>query len=319
MTFWIFAAAITLSAFATIVMLTSAVVALTASIAARSLERYTPASRATLLLRLRLLPAAAAMLVAFGVALPIFAWYEPPHTDEALARTLVVTAAIGLLFMTRAAWRGAAALAATWRVQRQWLGRGRRIDIAESALPVYAIDEPFPIVAVVGIRRPALFVAERVLRECTPDEVRAMVRHECAHVGERDNLKRLLMCISPAPGARALDSEWSSASEEAADAAAVDGSRTVALELAQALIHVARLAPVPVAPRLASAFYRGGSIEDRVRRLLASDELPPEPARTVRPLNRALAVSLLGLLAVTVALAAPALHQAMESFVSLLP
>ena len=43
MTFWIFAAAITLSAFATIVMLTSAFVALTASIAARALERYTPA------------------------------------------------------------------------------------------------------------------------------------------------------------------------------------------------------------------------------------------------------------------------------------
>src|SRR4029079_8683850 len=65
-TCWIFAAAITLSACATMVMLTSAFVALTASIAARALERYTPASRATLLLRLRLLPAAAAMLVAFG-------------------------------------------------------------------------------------------------------------------------------------------------------------------------------------------------------------------------------------------------------------
>ena len=36
MTFWIFAAAITLSAFATVVMLTSGFVALSASIAARS-------------------------------------------------------------------------------------------------------------------------------------------------------------------------------------------------------------------------------------------------------------------------------------------
>ena len=319
MTFWIFAAAITFSAFAVVTILASAFVALSTSTVARRLTRYTPASRATLLLRLRLLPAAAAMLVAFGIALPVFVWYEPPHTDESLARTLVVMAATGILFMARGAWRGAAALAATWRVQRQWIGRGRRIDIPESALPVYAIDEPFPVVAVVGIWRPAVFVAERVLRECPADEVRAMVRHECAHVGERDNLKRLLMCISPAPGARMLDREWAAASEEAADAAAADGSRAVALELAQALIHVARLAPVPVTPRLASAFYRGGNIEDRVRRLLAAGDTSSGSARTLRPLNLLMAGSLLAVFAMTVVFAAPALHQTMESFVSLLP
>ena len=300
-------------------MVTSAFVALTARSADRWLRQYTPASRAALLLRLRLLPAAAALLIAFGVALPIFAWFEPRHTDEALARTLVAGALIGLLFAARGAWQGATALAATRRVQRDWLRRGRAIEIPGSALPVYAIDEPFPVVAVVGIRRPALFVAERVLRECTADEVRAMVRHECAHVGERDNLKRLLMETSPAFGTRSLDAAWRHCAEEAADEAAAAGSAAVALELAQALIHVARLAPVPVAPPLASAFYRGGSIEDRVRRLLAAGENSAGQGQTARPISWTMAASLLGVFAVAVVLAAPALHQMMESFVSLLP
>jgi len=318
-TFWIFAAAITFSAFAAVVMASSALVGLTTLRGARWLQQYTPASRAALLLRLRLLPAGAALLIAFGVALPIFAWFEPRHTDEALARTLAAGALIGLLFAARGIWHGAAALAATRRVQRDWLRRGRAIQIAGSSLPVYAIDEPFPVVAVVGIWRPALFVAERVLRECTDDEVRAMVRHECAHVGERDNLKRLLMRMSPGLGRQSLDRAWWHAAEEAADAAAMGGSAAVALELAQALIHVARLAPVPVAPPLASAFYRGGSIEDRVRRLLAADEGSAGQGRTVRRISWTMAGSLLGLFSVAVVLTAPGLHQMMESFVSLLP
>ena len=67
--------------------------------------------------------------------------------------------------------------------------------------------------------------------------------------------------------ARSLDRAWSRAAEEAADAVAVAGNPGFALELAQALIRVARLAPTPQAPALASAFYLGGSIESRVRRL----------------------------------------------------
>jgi hypothetical protein len=318
-TFWIFATAITFSAFAAVTIVGSALVGLARRPLTHWLQRYTPASRAALLLRLRLLPGAAALLIAFGVALPIFAWFEPPHTDESLARTLVAGAAMGMLLVARGLWRGAAALVGTWRMERDWRIRGRRIELPASPLPVYAIAEPFPVVAVVGIRRPALFVAERVLLECSADEIDAMVRHECAHVGERDNLKRLLICICPALGARALDRAWKDAAEEAADAAAVHGRPADALELAQALIHVARLAPVPVAPLLASAFYRGGSIEERVRRLLASDELSGAPRRTMRALSWKMAVPVLGGLATAIVLVAPALHQAMESFVSLLP
>jgi hypothetical protein len=319
-TFWIFAAAITLSVFAAIAMLTSALVAVLATFAARRLEQYTPASRASLLLRLRLLPAAAAVLVAFGVALPIFAWFEPRQTDETLARTLVAGALIGMSLLARGAWRGLAALRATRIVQRDWQRRGRRLHTLDSPLPVYAIDEPFPIVAVVGVRRPSLFIAERVLHECPLDEVRAMIRHEYAHVGEHDNLKRLLICISPAPlRGKALDLAWTHAAEEAADAAAVADRPGLAVALAQALIRVARLVPVPAPPELASAFYCGGSIETRVRRLLEAEASAQAAGRVARPIGCVMAGSLLCLFALAVVLAAPALHQMMESFVGLLP
>jgi beta-lactamase regulating signal transducer with metallopeptidase domain len=144
-----------------------------------------------------------------------------------------------------------------------------------------------------------------------------MVRHECAHVGGRDNLKRLLVLVSPAIALAALERAWTQAVEEAADAAAAAARPGLGLELAHALIHVARLAPVPHAPELASAFYRGGSIESRVRRLVADESA--EANRVARPIGCVMALSMLGLLAAAVVLAAPALHQAMESFVSLLP
>ncbi len=319
MTFWIFAAAITFTAFGVVTAGVSAVVSLFSSPLAARLERYTPASRAMLLLRLRLLPAAAAALVAFGVALPIFSWFEPRQTDETLARTLIAGACLGAALVARSLWRGTWALYDTRRVHRDWLRRGRRLDILDSPLPAYAIEEPFPIVAVIGVLRPALFIAERVLRECPADEVRAMVRHECAHVGEGDNLKRLLIRIAPALRIAALDEAWAQAAEEAADATAVAERPAAALELAQALIRVARLAPVPSAPELASAFYRGGGIDARVRRLLDTTAATAETGRVARPVGCVMALSLLGAFALAVVLAAPALHQAMESFVSLLP
>jgi Zn-dependent protease with chaperone function len=144
-----------------------------------------------------------------------------------------------------------------------------------------------------------------------------MLRHEAAHVTLRDNLKRFAMRASPdfiAAGS-AIERAWSSAAEEAADAAAVAEHPSTALALADALIRVARLAP-PRTPELASAFYLGGSIESRVRRLVAPDSQSPQaPSR----LGRVLLIG--GSLCIAAALfvSAPLLHQAMETLVATLP
>ena len=56
----------------------------------------------------------------------------------------------------------------------------------------WIIRRRFPVVAVVGIVRPQLFVATQVADECTGRELAAIAAHEAAHVESRDNLIRLL-------------------------------------------------------------------------------------------------------------------------------
>lgn len=317
MTFWLMALTITLSSFAVVTALTSGLVALASPAAARWLARYAPAPRAALLFRLRMLPAVAATVVACGIALPIYFWFEPKNTDEPIARTLIVAGLVGAAILMRGAWRGVAALRATSRVLREWRARARPLSTIEAPLPVFAIEESFPIVAVVGVTHPVLFIAERVLRECSDEEMRAMVQHECAHVIERDNLRHFLIAASPdfMGAAGPLDRAWSDAAEEAADAAAVAYRPGFALALAQALIRVARLAPGPAMPELASAFHLGGSIESRVRRLL--DGAPAD--RIPRAVGAKLAGTMICLFAGAVVIAAPVVHQVMERVVSLLP
>lgn len=311
------AAAITLSAFAIVAMLASALMGLAAPMLARSVDRYAPAARAAYLFRLRVLPAVCALVCAFGVVLPIFLRFEPRDADERMAWTLILLAAAGAALLTRSAWCAAAVWRATGTVMRGWQARGRRIDDFDAPMPVFAIEESFPTVAVVGFSHPVLFIAERVLHECTPDEVRAMVFHECAHVTARDNLKRFLMRACPDALRRnsPLDRAWGSAAEEAADARAAGGDPAFALELAQALIRVARLAPRVSTLEAASAFYLGGSIESRVRRLVEPADSLPDPSR---PLWWVAACSAVGF-ACLVAFAAPAIHQVMESAVRFLP
>jgi Zn-dependent protease with chaperone function len=280
------------------------------------LDGYAAASRAALLFRLRLLPAALAVVCAFGLALPIFVWFEPRDTDEPVSRTLVAIAGVGVLLLLRGAWRALAAWRATARTRRAWQAVGRLVPDRDAPLPVFAIDASFPIVAVVGVRRPALFVAERVLAECSRDELTAMIAHECAHVRAADNAKRFAAraCPDLLGDASAMHRAWLAAAEEAADAEAAASRPNRAADLAQALIRVARLAPM-AAPQLASAFYAGGGIERRVRRLVDPSGERNVPVRFSGPLVCAAAFTLV---AAAIA-AAPALHQIMEALVRILP
>lgn len=316
--YWLSAAAITLSCFALVATLASGAIAWAAPALASRFERYAPGPRASLLFRLRMLPGVCAAVCAFGIALPIFLRFEPVGTDESLSRTLIVAAVLGGGLIARGAWRAAAGLRATGAVLRDWRARGRRLHLIDAPIPVFAIEDSFPTVAVVGFSRPALFIAERVLRQCTADEVRAMLLHECAHITHRDNLKRFFVRACPDVLRRgsALDRAWTSASEEAADARAAGGDRGSALELAQALVHVARLAPGRSTLHVASAFYLGGSIESRVRRLVDPADSLPDPSRPlVCVVACAMALGVAGL----VVFGAPAIHQFMEAVVRVLP
>lgn len=313
MTYWLLGAALTLSTFAVVAAVLSVVSAGTAALLSRRLQAVAPADRAARLFRLRLVPALGAAMAALGLTLPVFLVFEPRDTVEAVPVALAALSGAALAIVARGAWRAVASWRATRAAVRRWIARGRRLDLG-APVPAFAIDDDFPLVAVAGFARPVLFIAERVLRECPDGEVRAMVAHECAHVTARDNLKRLWMraCPDVLPRGGALERAWVAASEEAADAAAVSVCPASAYDLAQGLIRVARLAPV-AAPDLASAFYLGGSVESRVRRLVS----PPVPVAVRSPRRFVLAAA--ALLAVGAGMFAPAIHHAIETLVAVLP
>ena len=315
MTYAALAMAAALSSFAVAAIVLSMCTALVSKRAERGSERYAPHVRAGLLFRLRVLPGLGAAIFGFAVALPTFVAFEPYDTDEPLPRAMIVLALFGAWLLARAAWRGYAAWRATAQVAAEWKSAARELPDLDGRVQVYAVDVPYPLVAVVGIARPALFIAERVLTECTVGELQAMIAHETSHIRTLDNARRFALRVCPdlLGDESALTCGWKDAAEEAADA---DVARTPprALDLAQALIRVARLTP-PSTPALASAFYTGASVEARIRRLIN----PPAYAAVPMVLRGwVLAVAAVVLTGAFV-LGAPVIHQLMEAAVRLVP
>ncbi len=315
--YWWMASLVTFSAASLLFALATLGIALLPDFVIRRIASQAPAMRAAALLRLRLLPAAAAAIGAVGLVLPLFVWFEPVNTQERIARTLIFGGVLGLTLLSVGVLRGIRALGATARLARAWRASGRPLEGCDAPLPVFVVDEPLPAVAVVGFQRPELFISAQVLRDCPDDEVRAMIAHECAHVTSQDNLKRLLLRVCPGIGSAsgALDRAWNRASEEAADALAASRFPELALPLAQALVRVARLMPIHTVDAPVSAFHPGGDVEMRVRRLLQ-----PSAVADLHVFRRRLVWSA----AIAVALAsviasAPSIHQLMEVTVSWLP
>jgi hypothetical protein len=269
---------VVLAAFALINLLLSGVVA----IACRAgVGRTLVASRD--LLVVRLLPVAGAGLVALTVVLPAFLTNEPSRELEAAGPVLVGLALLALLLLGDGARRGYRAWVAAQRFLQEIGSVGRRS--AREVGHVEILDVADPIVAVVGGWRPRIVAARRVLDECSPEEFAQVVAHESAHVGARDNLKRLLLVASPDPLAwlsagGALMDRWGAAVEFEADECATGPDPRRRVALAAALIKVARLSSGPARPRPAlSMAIVADDVEGRVRRLLAPGPAACGPAR----------------------------------------
>lgn len=314
MTFWRLALSLTFAAFACGAIGVSLVAACAAPFVDRRTRAFAPARRAAALFHLRTAPIFVAVLWAFAVVLPTFLWFEPRGTIETPGRALTGAAILGLILLLSIAWRTVHAWVATRHLTDEWLRRASPLTGLDSSLPAFAVDLSFPVVAVVGVLRPRLFVADQVLRECTPDELRAMIAHESAHVRRRDNLKRLLVRLCAGERRWDLREDWSAAVEEAADASALARQPQLRSDLAQALVRVARLA-VPLHLRAsASAFYLGGSIESRIRRIIDAPAFD-DP----QPYGCLMLWSVAAAFAVTALAAAPTLHLVVEAAVRLLP
>lgn len=255
---------------ATVVGLGSAAVGYAACAVIATLLSRAAARRGTsAALALRLLPALGATLAALALVVPAFIAYEPIRADETPGAVAVSLASAGLLLVASVLRRALRTWRATRRVLDEWERSAQPFAMPSVPAPTYRIADPFPVVAVVGVIRPRLFVARSVLHALTPGELEAVLQHEAAHVRARDNVKRWLLSCAPSLGwrraARGLERAWENAAEHEADR----GTRG-ALDLASALVKTARLVPPGAQLRVpAAAFHGGGDVASRVQHLVA--------------------------------------------------
>ena len=264
------------------------------------------------LLALRMLPVAGGLLLALTAVLPAFLSYEPRRDREAAGPLLLMLAVFALLTLGHGIWRGWRA----WTAARSLLrscGPARRC-LVESGCSVKVVDTTDPIIGVVGGWRPQVITAECVVSACSQDEFQQVVAHEAAHVSARDNLKLLLLLACPdalawtALGA-ALSDRWRTEAEFDADQRAAGNDPQKRVELASALIKVARLFDTDHRTRHALTMPVAlDDVEGRVRQLLA-----PEKAASAT-ISKALA-SLALLIPVTAVPLYSLIHEVLEALV----
>jgi Zn-dependent protease with chaperone function len=272
---------------------------------APALDDWPATARASLLFTLRLLPATAAAVVVCLILLPAYIAHEPRHTNEEVGFTLAGLACLSAAGLLLAGWRGIATWLATRRLLRDWLQNAAPLPVETCSLPAYRLRHPFPVVALVGTWRPRLFIAEQLLAELSPVELAAALAHEAGHLAARDNSKRALLracrdALTLVPCGRSLDRAWDNAAEEAADEYAARADQQTALNLAAALVKIARLVPPQLKPAtpVSVSFIDAdaGVLTRRVQRLVQMAELANPRYETLT--HRVVALQMLSLGAV---------------------
>jgi Zn-dependent protease with chaperone function len=241
----------------------------------RSLSART---RSDLLFTVRLAAPVSAAIVIAVFLIPSYLDYEPRATAEVVSLKLAALALVSAASIAFALWRTLRSWRATAALRKQWLASAQRIHVAGINVPAFSIEHRFPIIAIVGTIRPQLFIAADVLSALSADEMAAAIAHECGHLGARDNLKRTLLRICRdslflVPIGRAVDRLWAETAESAADEFAAHQSPAVALNLASALVRIAKMVPagaradVPLGAYLVGAEETQG-VKSRIRRLI---------------------------------------------------
>lgn len=241
-------------------------------------RRWSALARARLIFFLRVLPAGIAILFVLFLIVPSYLAYEPRHAVEDVSLKLALLAVASAIGIGLAFGRGLAAWRVTKRLTADWITQSKAISIPGINIPTYRIDHYFPLIAIVGVLRPRLFIATQVLEFLTADEIKAALSHEKGHLTARDNMKRGLLracrdSLLIFPCGRSLDRDWAEASEEAADELAASEGRNVALDLASALVKIARIIPQGARPTMPAGVFLLGDdevngIRSRVGRLI---------------------------------------------------
>ena len=225
------------------------------------------------LLAVRLLPSAGAAFLTLTVAMPAFMAYEPPHELETVGPLLVALVVLAMAMLCDGIRRGWQASAAAAAFSRACNSVG--VWTMHAAPAVNIVDTNEPIVAVIGGWRPRIVASQRVVDACSQEEFSRVVAHEIAHLSRHDNLRLLLLIVSPDPLAwfstgAGLAARWRAAVELEADERATGADPRNRIALASALVKVARLSTVTSKPLPSLSMpVAVDDIAGRVRRLLA--------------------------------------------------
>jgi Zn-dependent protease with chaperone function len=251
---------------------------------AKAASRTHPQRAALWFLGLRLLPFTFSLLVIVILCVPSYLRYEQNTGSEDMGLFCIVAAVMGLGLLLTSAVRSTFALAQSYRMSRGT----RRIQLPRLAgveVCVIEGDTCAPLMALVGIFRPRLLVSRRLLQVLTTSQLEAALRHERAHLLSRDNLKRLLMAVTPGIvpsvipfkcGLAAVEAHWERFAELAADDYAAGGRADHSIALAETLVKVARLGnferPMPLASSLSATNQQ---LALRVDRLMSVPSAAP--------------------------------------------
>lgn len=243
------------------------------------LRKCSARTAAEILFVMRIGPPVIAIVSIGAFMIPSYLIYEPHATEEVVSWKLGLLATLSAIGVGLAISRGLRSWLATRSLLSNWLSTSTQIELDGIAIRTYVFQHSFPIIAVVGAFRPRLFIADHVFESLSEEELAAAIAHEYGHLAAHDNFKRAVMRVSRAallliPCGRLLDRAWSEASESAADEYAAQQSSFVALNLASALVRIARMIPKghkPVIPAAVSAFLGGDDspgVKVRVKRLV---------------------------------------------------
>jgi Zn-dependent protease with chaperone function len=241
-----------------------------------------------------------------------FARFEQSRA-ESVGPLLAGMAWVGAALMALALGRGLRCVYDTTQLKTAWRRAAMRLPLASWPGLAWVIRLPYPIVAVVGLIRPQLFVARQVIARCTRAEMAAILAHEHAHVASHDNLVQLLFAITPGAPllprlAKPLEAAWRVAIEEAADQSA--GRVAGHLELASALVKLTRMAPMSTHVA-ASGLIGESELDSRVRRLIEAAGVTRQKRAAWLPA----AILVTGALGLQMPAAAARLHEVFELLV----
>lgn len=256
--------------------------------AIRIAEKMRPRFAARFLFILRTLPLVLGLTVVLGLCVPSYLWLEPQIASERVGLACLLLAALTGIACSRTSVRTARAIRASAYLKKEWLHLGNDVLLAGKESQAVGTERAMvvqkrePLLALSGVFQPRMVISCGVLAELSKEQLDVALRHEIAHRDSHDNLKRLLLVLSPeffpfANGFAALERTWARLSEWAADDDAVQGDSQRALSLATALLRVARMGAQPQLSVLhTSLLPEDQDLSARVERLLSVEPLPIE-------------------------------------------